>query len=285
MGSGQSRLNKAEAQALAGNDWNEELFDTLPLDSKGTVSRKTLVKLLHLPKVTKTKPKGTIAAESSDSQPVADLATTDSIPDTPIEAEESPTSGWKVITPVPLATRFGTHIVTKGTKDLLADVGGKERIVAMVTRFYNKAFEDQHLDRFIARHDDPHGERLGLWIAEKMGDPDGNVWTNSRPPNARQLAHRDAWHSPKREPEKHGRRFKLDDCRVWMRLMFWACREEGLMDHPAFGTWFVQFIGHFIAVYERSAPPYAQESADWSAHEANIQRYRDNNYLMTDVVA
>ena len=35
-----------------------------------------------------------------------------------------------------------------------------------------------------------------------------------------------AWNSPKREKEKKGRRFKLDDCRMWMRLIFWSCRIE-----------------------------------------------------------
>ena len=33
----------------------------------------------------------------------------------------------------------------------------------------------------------------------------------------RSSAHFAAWHSPKREREKFGQHFKLDDCRVWMR--------------------------------------------------------------------
>jgi hypothetical protein len=36
-------------------------------------------------------------------------------------------------------------------------------------------------------------------------------------PSRRSSAHFAAWHSPKREPEKFGLHFKLDDCRVWMR--------------------------------------------------------------------
>ena len=35
----------------------------------------------------------------------------------------------------------------------------------------------------------------------------------------RSSAHFAAWHSPKREPEKFGQHFKLDDCRVWMRCV------------------------------------------------------------------
>ena len=36
-------------------------------------------------------------------------------------------------------------------------------------------------------------------------------------------------HSPKRDAAQFGQHFKLDDCRVWMRLPFWAAREAGLL--------------------------------------------------------
>lgn len=137
---------------------------------------------------------------------------------------------------------------------------------------------------------------------------EGNIWTDNRPPNSRSNSHRKAWHSRKRERSKVGRRFKLDDCRyaathmvlhdaihitsphtapwhrVWMRLMFWAGRDEGLADHKAFWTWYVQFISHFIRVYEYTAPPYAKESAEWSADPANIAAYEEAGYTMTDVI-
>ena len=71
-----------------------------------------------------------------------------------------------------------------------------------------------------------------------------------------------------------GEHFKLDDCRVWMRLHFWAAREVGLFaDHPAFMDYYVRFIGHFVSVYERLAPPFARESARWSESPANVEAY------------
>ena len=54
-----------------------------------------------------------------------------------------------------------------------------------------------------------------------------------------QIAHFAAWNSPKREPNKRGHPFKLDDCRVWMRLMFWSARDTGLDRHTAFFSWLV----------------------------------------------
>ena len=36
-----------------------------------------------------------------------------------------------------------------------------------------------HLDAFLREHSDPHGERLGNWIVEKMGG-EGDVWTAER---------------------------------------------------------------------------------------------------------
>ena len=35
-----------------------------------------------------------------------------------------------------------------------------------------------------------------------------------------------------------------------MRLMFWSVREEGLDKNKSFWNWYVQFLEHFIAVYE-----------------------------------
>ena len=44
----------------------------------------------------------------------------------------------------------------------------------------------------------------------------------------RSTAHFAAWHCPKREDTKVGDHFKLDDCRIWLRLHFWACCRSGL---------------------------------------------------------
>ena len=81
-----------------------------------------------------------------------------------------------------------------------------------------------------------------------------------------------------------GEHFKLDDCRVWMRLHFLAAREVGLFDkHPAFMDYYVRFIGHFVSVYERLAPPFARESARWSESPANVEAYLATKQ-MPDVV-
>lgn len=81
-----------------------------------------------------------------------------------------------------------------------------------------------------------------------------------------------------------GQHFKLDDCRVWMRLHFWAARECGLAEHEPFWQWYADFLGHFIRIYERSAPQYVSDSQRWSADEANIQKYLDDGCHMLDVV-
>mmetsp|Transcript_13202 Transcript_13202/g.21175 ORF Transcript_13202/g.21175 Transcript_13202/m.21175 type:complete len:151 (+) Transcript_13202:73-525(+) len=72
---------------------------------------------------------------------------------------------------VPLSTMRGTHVISKGTKDLLKDIGGGGRIRSMCTRFYAKAFKDSVLSKFMFETDDAkaHGKRLGDWIVEKMG--------------------------------------------------------------------------------------------------------------------
>jgi hypothetical protein len=74
-----------------------------------------------------------------------------------------------------------------------------------------------------------------------------------------------------------GEHFKLDTCRVWMRLHFWAMREEGLHEHAPFADYYVRFISHFVSVYERTAPPFTRDSFRWSADPANTQRYIDQD--------
>jgi len=46
----------------------------------------------------------------------------------------------------------------------------------------------------------------------------------------------------------------------------------------------VRFIGHFVSVYERHAPPFARESARWSADPANIKVYLDAGRRMPDIM-
>jgi len=183
-----------------------------------------------------------------------------------------------------------THHTSPDTRALLAAIGGVDTLRKVTTAFYETMFQDAHLDQFVRSHDDPHAERLATWIAEKMGG--GTPWSDERrrrPQHEvdiahgmrvvvhdRSSAHFAAWHSPKRDAAVVGDHFNLRDARVWMRLMFWSARRVGAFDGEAgaaFNEWFVRFIGHFVRVYERQAPPFARESARWSLDEGNIQRY------------
>lgn len=136
-------------------------------------------------------------------------------------------------------------------------------------------------------HNDPHGERLANWFIEKMGH--GTPWSdellqrpweevilahgNTTVISDRTSAHYAAWHSPKRKDIDVGKRFKLKDCRIWMRLMFWSARDVGLFEYPKFKNWFIRIVGYFIGIYEYTAPPYAKESAKWSLNLDNIREY------------
>jgi hypothetical protein len=46
----------------------------------------------------------------------------------------------------------------------------------------------------------------------------------------------------------------------------------------------VRFIGHFVRVYESSAPAFASDSLRWSADPSNIQTYIQNGRRMNDVL-
>lgn len=166
----------------------------------------------------------------------------------------------------PFASRLNvvhqSHRNNAETEALLSSIGGLPTLRRFTTRFYQLAFDDPHLDTFIASRDDPHGERFALWIAEKLGG--GTPWSDER--KSRQIrsyqahgyriqsahdrssAHFAAWHSPKRDASVWGQHFGLADCRLWMRLHFWAAREEGVLQHAAFADYYVRFIGHFVSV-------------------------------------
>lgn len=179
----------------------------------------------------------------------------------------------------------GTFQTTADTSNLLRDIGGGQQIRQMTTRFYARAFRDHTLSPFMFEDDGAanHGQRLGDWIIEKMGG-EGPVWSDSGRKDMRQVSHFKAWNSKKRSPAVRGNHFKLTDCRVWMRLMFWAGREVGLDGHVPFWEWYQEFIQHFIAIYERSAPPYTEESAMWSAKSANVKKYLSNDCKMVDLL-
>lgn len=200
---------------------------------------------------------------------------------------------------VPFNVSNGAHRANQETRELVRSVG-LQLLRRFTASFYKKCFVDPHIDQFIRRHDDPHGERFALWITEKFGD--GTPWTEERRSRPRDLmrignhvqevafdrssAHFAAWHSPKREPHKWGQHFKPDDARVWMRLHFWAAREVGLFEpqYAAFMEYYVRFIGHFVSVYSSKSPPFTRESARWSADQRNIDQYLAAGNKMTDVI-
>lgn len=201
---------------------------------------------------------------------------------------------------VPLNVINSSHKANSDTRRLVRAIGGLPTLRRFTTEFYKKCFADPHVDQFIRRHDDPHGERFAAWIVEKFGD--GTPWTDerrTRPRDVMQIgrhaeevafdrssAHFAAWHSPKREPHKWGQHFKPDDARVWMRLHFWAAREAGLFEpqHAAFMDYYIRFIGHFVSVYSSKSPPFTRESARWSADPKNIEQYLKSGNCMSDVI-
>ena len=79
---------------------------------------------------------------------------------------------------VPLNVVNSAHRANESTAALLKHAGGLETLRSFTNAFYEKAFNDPHIDQFIRNHDDPHGERFALWIAEKMGH--GRPWTQER---------------------------------------------------------------------------------------------------------
>jgi len=202
---------------------------------------------------------------------------------------------------VPLKMGSGrSHVTTGDSAALLDEIGGLPSLLGMTERFYVKAFRDGTLDNFLQSRDDPHGTRFATWIHQKMGGK-GRLWDadrRDRPKcpvslaggheimvNDRTSAHVAAWHSPKRPPSEVGRHFKLDECRVWMRLHFWAMRESGLLRlSPSFVNYYIRFLGHFIRIYESKAPLFARESFRWSAKQENIEQYLNNGCKMTDVL-
>lgn len=199
---------------------------------------------------------------------------------------------------LPLNVRGRTHYPSKELAALAQDAGGTTLFRAFTERFYEKAFADPHIDKFIRSHDDPHGERFANWIAEKMGL--GTPWSNERETRPacpfhvagrgtfsvvdRTSAHVAAWNSPKRAPNDVGKHFDLTDCRLWMRLHFWAAREAGLFEHKTFADYYVRFIGHFVSVYERTAPAFARDAARWSESEDNLKRYVEQGNTVREIM-
>jgi hypothetical protein len=193
----------------------------------------------------------------------------------------------------------GTHKPSEASRAMVEQEVSLQDLKGMTHKFYEVAFQDYTLDKLIRSHSDPHGDRFAKWIHQKMSG--SNVWDRDRQQrdltprpvaggrvavvHDRSSAHAAAWYSPKRSPGDVGKHFQLDDCRVWMRLHFWAMRESGLVERsPTFADYYVRMIGHFVAVYERSATQFARESFRWSAKPENMERYIKDGRKMKDVL-
>jgi len=200
--------------------------------------------------------------------------------------------------PLTMSQNMRTHLVSKESAALMKEVPYK-KLKQMTECFYSNAFQDDTLDKFLRSHTDPHGARFAKWIHQKLSG--SNLWDKERKKrdktpvtvaggrqtvvNDRSSAHVAAWYSPKRPKEEVGRHFKLDECRVWMRLHFWALREVGLIESsPSFADFYVRFIGHFVSVYESQAPMFARDSLRWSENPDNIEKYLKNGRKMKDVL-
>ena len=192
-----------------------------------------------------------------------------------------------------------THVISSESRRLIQREVTLDDLLRMTSLFYDKVFLDPTLDKFIRDRADPHGERFAKWIHQKLSG--SQVWDEDRQTrdlrsvtlanqiqhvvHDRSSAHVAAWHSPKRSSQDVGRHFQLDECRVWMRLHFWALRESGMLEQsPSFADYYVRFIGHFVRVYESAAPNFARDSFRWSANPANIEEYIRNGRRMNDVL-
>jgi hypothetical protein len=200
--------------------------------------------------------------------------------------------------PLRMGGNGGTHKPSEGSQALIENEVSLQDLKKMTNTFYEIAFQDDTLDKLIRSHSEPHGDRFAKFIHQKLSG--SNVWDRDRrtrdltpQPVAggrmavvhdRSSAHAAAWYSPKRPAKEVGRHFNLEECRVWMRLHFWAMRESGIVERsPSFADYYVRFIGHFVAVYERTATAFARESFRWSAKPKNIETYIRNGRKMKDV--
>lgn len=207
---------------------------------------------------------------------------------------------------VPLTIVDGGIGFNDASKALLEDIGGIPALVETTNIFYQSFWADQYLKQFLGKEHTPietHAQRIAMYVAEQMGGK-GQPWTADttkrsecphlhRAPiaggkfvvvDSRADAHFASWNSVTRPADRVGRRFKLDDCRVWMRLMFWACRKSGVAQHAPFFNYFQRWIGHFIPIYEQTARVFVRNEARWSANAANIDAYIAAGRVMTDVI-
>ena len=74
---------------------------------------------------------------------------------------------------VPLSVHKRTHVPSEGTMSIMKAISLAD-LQKMTDLFYEKAFLDHTLDKFIRSHEDPHGARFAKWIHQKLIGSD--VW-------------------------------------------------------------------------------------------------------------
>ena len=96
-----------------------------------------------------------------------------SLPSDPLPSpSSSPSPPYRF---VPLLISQG-HQASHDSAALFREAGGKEAILRMTGLFYESAFKDPVLDKFIRDRNDPHAERFANWIGEKLGTD--SAWTD-----------------------------------------------------------------------------------------------------------
>jgi hypothetical protein len=118
----------------------------------------------------------------------------------------------------------------------------------------------------------------GLVVADT-----GTPWFDSGRWMSREAQHREAWNSVARPKEDRGKPFKLDVCRTWIRLHFWAVHDVGLGSHKSFMKFYVTFLAYFIQIYEEKASAFTQEDSVWCTEPARTKNYNENEFTMTDI--
>ena len=61
-----------------------------------------------------------------------------------------------------------THMPTADSAALVDEIGGLATLEKMTAFFYNKAFSDATIDKFIHSHNHPHASRFSKWIHQKV---------------------------------------------------------------------------------------------------------------------
>eukprot|EP00980_Cylindrotheca_fusiformis_P029677 scaffold23693_cov157-Cylindrotheca_fusiformis.AAC.1 len=80
--------------------------------------------------------------------------------------------------PLRMGGRGGTHMTSEGSMALIKNEVSLADLKKMTGAFYQLAFQDETLDKFIRSHSDPHGDRFAKWIHQKLSG--SNVWDKDR---------------------------------------------------------------------------------------------------------